>query len=165
MRIIEHYSNYQIDEFGNVYNKLGRRLKPDKNKKGYLRVYLYNDEHKRKGFMLHRLVAKTFIPNPNNLPQVNHKDGNKENNKVDNLEWCTCSENIKHSIDIGRHYIPNGKGENSAYHKLTQEQVNFIRKYYKFRDKNFNSVQLGKKFGVHKGTIMAIVNNINWKEK
>ncbi len=61
-----------------------------------MRVCLYNKEHIGKTIMVHRLVAKAFIPNPNNLPQVNHIDENKENNCVDNLEWVTSEENINH---------------------------------------------------------------------
>lgn len=165
MRIIRGYPNYKVDEYGNIYNKCGKCLKPNKNQKGYLRVYLYDNKYKRKGFAIHKLVANAFIPNPNNLPQVNHKDGNKENNDIANLEWCTGSENVKHAIAIGHHYIPHGKDENSTYHKLTQGQVDFIRKHYRFRDKNFNSKKLGEMFGVNKGTIMLVVNNKTWKEK
>ena len=54
-----------------------------------------------KNFKIHRLVANAFILNPNNLPQVNHVDGNKENNKVNNLEWCNCKDNMEHSYEIG----------------------------------------------------------------
>ena len=80
-------------------------------KNGYVYVYLYNNGV-YKNVRLHKLVAKTFIPNPNNLPQVNHKDGNKLNNHVKNLEWCTASENIKHAYKLGlmkNQYMKNNK--------------------------------------------------------
>lgn len=67
---------------------------------GYKFVCLRKNEN-NKNHMIHRLVAKAFIPNPNNLPCVNHKDGNKQNNNVSNLEWCTCSENLKHALRTG----------------------------------------------------------------
>ena len=70
------------------------------NRNGYVYVYLCNDG-KDINMRVHRLVAEAFIPNPNNLPQVNHKDGNKINNRVDNLEWCTASENIRHAYKNG----------------------------------------------------------------
>lgn len=97
---IPGFPNYRVDELGNVYNKKGLKLKPDVSKNGYLRVRLYNDTKKPKRFLVHRLVASAFIPNPNNLPQVNHIDRDKTNNNVNNLEWCTPLENLKHSSVI-----------------------------------------------------------------
>ena len=70
------------------------------NKTGYLRVHL-DFMGRRKFYLVHRLVAETFIPNPNNLPQVNHKDGNKLNNHYKNLEWATQVQNSQHSWDNG----------------------------------------------------------------
>ena len=67
----------------------------------YYRVPLTNKEHLKKYYLVHRLVAQAFIPNPNNLPQVNHKDGNKSNNCVNNLEWITREDNIKHAYKMG----------------------------------------------------------------
>lgn len=80
---------YQVSDLGRVKSvKRQLILKPMLTKKGYLSVALYKN-HSRKIKPIHRLVAQTFLSNPNNLPQVNHKDENKENNCVDNLEFCT----------------------------------------------------------------------------
>ena len=78
-------------------------LIPGKTVGGYLFVFL-SVNGKAKNRMIHRLVAETFIPNPNGLPEVNHIDGNKENNRVDNLEWCTRRDNLKHAVDNGLRY-------------------------------------------------------------
>lgn len=90
---------------------------------GYVYVQLCKDGD-CKNIRLHRLVAETFIPNPRNLPQVNHKDGNKENNCVNNLEWCTNQENVKHAYKIGL-----AKSKNKI--KVNQYDLNgkFIKQY------------------------------------
>ena len=88
---------YQISTLGNVKSlKTNKILTPTPHTKGYLKAQLMHDG-KRKMFYIHRLVAEAFLDNPNVLPQVNHKDGNRKNNAVDNLEWCSCQENIVHS--------------------------------------------------------------------
>lgn len=69
-------------------------------KTGYVEVAL-SFNHKMSYKLIHRLVAEAFIPNPDNLPQVNHKDGNKQNNQACNLEWVSCSDNIKHAVSSG----------------------------------------------------------------
>ena len=87
---------YEISDSGDVRNKLtGRIIKGDKNSSGYFRVCLYNKNHnpQKQRFFRHRLVAEHFIENPENLPEVNHKDHNLEHNYVSNLEWCTRTEN------------------------------------------------------------------------
>ena len=89
---------YEVSNFGNVrsmcYNHTGQTnvLKPRKNRTGYLQVNLYKDGQK-KTFKVHRLVAKAFVPNPLNLPQINHINECKLNNRADNLEWCDCRYN------------------------------------------------------------------------
>jgi len=75
-------------------------MKPSKHKDGYFMLVLTR-KYNRKLKYIHRLVAETFIPNLNNLLEVNHIDGNKQNNRVDNLEWCTRLENIKHIYKTG----------------------------------------------------------------
>lgn len=84
---------YYVDKYGVVYDHNGDRKKLTKSGVGYLTA---NIDGKRN--YVHRLVAEAFIPNPNNLPEVNHKDGNKTNNHVSNLEWCTRLDNVHHAI-------------------------------------------------------------------
>lgn len=118
--INEYYANikgfedlYQVSNYGTVksithrVNKDGCQLVKGKilspfvdRKNGYLCVNLSRGG-KYKIYRVHRLVAETFIPNPDHLPQVNHKDCNKMNNHIDNLEWCTQQENIRHAVRNG----------------------------------------------------------------
>ena len=89
--------DYYISDKGNFYSTFSKRcIKPQKDHKGY-----YYVEIGRKKYKIHRLVAKYFLPNPNNLPQVNHIDCDKSNNKVTNLEWVTNRENYEHALKMG----------------------------------------------------------------
>lgn len=99
---------YQITKSGKIRRnpatfKTGRRaefIKPYKNNKGYLCVHFWVNG-KMSGAQVHRLLAQTFIPNPNNLPEVNHIDGNPLNNSLNNLEWVTHQQNLKHAWETG----------------------------------------------------------------
>ena len=92
---------YMISDLGNIKSLYTNKiLKPSTDKFGYTRFSATKDK-KQKTLRTHRLVAEIFIPNPNNLSQVNHKDGNKLNNTVSNLEWCTDSENKLHAYKMG----------------------------------------------------------------
>lgn len=109
--VVGYEGLYKVSDRGNVFSvgrmslhgrKIGgRMLKPRHNKDGYLRVNLYNNG-KRKTKYIHRLVTEVFIPNPNNLPQVNHRDEDKTNNNVENLEWCTSKYNTNHGTRTER---------------------------------------------------------------
>jgi hypothetical protein len=99
---IKDYPNYTVTEDGLVYSLKSSKyisMLPNKNVQ-YLQVSLWKN-NRGKNFYVHRLVAEAFIPNPNNLPMVNHKDGNKLNNHVSNLEWVVSSENAQHAVDTG----------------------------------------------------------------
>lgn len=98
IEVLEKYPNYGVDKAGNVFSFYSnKRLKPIVDKYGYLIVTVYN-KGTRKNVKIHRLVAETFLNNPFHKPHVNHKDGDKQNNSVDNLEWCTAIENTQHAI-------------------------------------------------------------------
>lgn len=95
-------NSYIVSRDGTVTDLRGIPLKQYKEKNGYMRVWVRQDGHRKK-MSVHRLVAIAFIPNPENKPCVNHIDGNKNNNNVNNLEWCTFSENETHShVSLGK---------------------------------------------------------------
>ena len=97
---------YKISNWGRLksyaQNKTGKISCGSPQKKGYLAVTLYDNKGNRQTYKIHRLVAEAFIPNPNNYPQVNHKDENKNNNHVSNLEWCTNEYNYHYGTRTQR---------------------------------------------------------------
>lgn len=116
--------------------------------KGYIRYPLKKDG-KLKWISFHRLIAKTFIPNPLNLPDVNHIDGDKFNNNVENLEWVTKRQNAKHAMDTGLAKV-----------KLNQEKANEIRKL--FSETIISRKDLAAKYGVDIKTIKDILVKKTW---
>ena len=142
--------DYEITRDGKVINKhTGHTLAPQPNGKGYLRVSIG-----KKLMFIHRLVAEKYIPNPENKPQVNHKDGNKLNNCVDNLEWVTNQENRNHAVDNDLQVT----GEKCSWAKLTEENVKEIR-----ANPGYENEYWARKFKVSRGTINDVVNYRTWK--
>jgi hypothetical protein len=159
---IEGYKNrYKISTYGNVKSFVGKSIKTMKhspNSKGYGFVELcYNGGSVTKA--VHRLVAETFLKRDNKYLQVNHKDGNKLNNNINNLEWVTARENIIHSYKNNlKKNIWRPQGIKHPKAKLTDNQVISIRKEY-----NNNREYLSKKYGVSLASISLIINERTWK--
>ncbi|HDV4621062.1 TPA: HNH endonuclease, partial [Bacillus anthracis] len=126
---------------------------------GYIQIDLTKN-NKKKTFRVHRLVAVHFLPNPENKPEVNHEDGNKENNNVGNLKWVTPKENMNHAYKFG---LSKGmKGESNPSVKLKEEDVVYIKNNFKSFDKEFGAKALGKKFGVSGSHISGIISGDKW---
>lgn len=157
---IKGFEDYQITKSGKIFSKLTKKyLKYDITKQGYCRVKLMD---RRLGKIVnqsvHRLVAIQFIPNPGNLPQINHINGDKKNNSIYNLEWCTSEYNIRHARETRLFKIE----EDSPTAKLTKEQVIFIHWMSKVR--GFNCKTLSRMFGVSDATIGNIIKGKRWSE-
>lgn len=160
-RIINEYNNYEVSSFGRVRNikrnfilKPSLQVMPDGYKR--LRVNLYfKGGHKQ--FKVHRLVAKVFIPNPNNKPIINHIDNNSLNNNIENLEWCTNEENLKHSARQGR----LNRGENNARSILKEHEVLNIRNNPPRTLEQ--KIIIAKKYGIKVNSLRAIIRGVNWK--
>lgn len=161
---IKNYEQlYEVSSFGNVRNSQNKTLKTKSiNSNGYYRVDLWQN-NKVKRLFIHRLVAEAFVPNPNNLPCVNHIDMDKKNNNVSNLEWCTQKENMEFAslfsdnfkkrnrpviqYDLDNNYLKEYKTikEASEINKISKSNIcancNGIRKQaggYVWRYKNAN---------------------------
>ncbi len=125
-------TRYLINESGNIISlKYEQLLSPSVNTCGYYMVIIFAHNDIDKSFKeyncsLARLVAQTFISNPDNKPYINHKDGNKLNNHVSNLEWVTPSENTKHAYDIGLMTVKQRSGENNGSHIYKNNQIHKV---------------------------------------
>lgn len=143
--------DYEITKEGDIINLRwgGRKVKPQPNGKGYLRVHIAG-----KMYFVHRLVAEKYVPNPDNKPQVNHKDGNKLNNCANNLEWVSNQENRNHAVENKLQVY----GEKCSYAKLTWAGVNYIREH-----KELSNIELAKMFNVSRSTIVDVRRFRSWK--
>lgn len=160
---IEGYEGrYQVSNYGRAKSLIGNEkiLKPGRGSGRnfkYRTIRLYKDTV---GITktLHRIVAKTFIPNPENKPQINHKDANPSNNCVTNLEWCTGFENMKHADEMG--LIPRVCGESHPNSKLSDNGVSHILK--KLSD-GFSTYQIAAEYNVTQSIISDINLGVAWK--
>lgn len=160
--IPEYEGMYQVSNFGRIrsvdrIDNIGRKQKGQIIKSlshdlGYQRVKLSKDG-KLKNYLVHRLVAQAFLMLKGKAGEVNHKDGNKQNNHVDNLEWVTRSDNILHAFRTG-----------ITVRKLDVEAVNFIRRNYKRNHKKYGAIPLAERFGVTPQTIHNVMANRNHKD-
>lgn len=142
-------------------NNEGRLLKQRTDAFGYKFVFLSKNGKKKRG-SVHRLVAMAFIPNPENLPQVNHKDEVRDHNDINNLEWCSILYNNRYGNRRAKS-SESSKGEKNGRAILTEEQVLEIRKSYIPGDKNYCKRKLAEKYGVSYETITRIVCGTLWK--
>ena len=174
-------THYQIGSCGNIRNKNNGRINVpfDRNRTGYVRAILFNGCGQRKRYFVHRLVAEGFIPNPDNKPHVNHIDGDKTNNCVENLEWVTRSENMQHAYytlkrkigfahGFGSCDVVWNKGRSDLKHirpEIYKKAAETRNKKLEKRDRDIVSlfeegktvIQIAKMYNVDRNTIYAIL--------
>jgi hypothetical protein len=154
MKIIESFPNYRISCEGAIESiKTGKKIKSRLDKDGYCVVNLYRD-FKMKTVKVHRLVAAAYRKNTNNLPLVNHKNGIKSDNHINNLEWCTNGDNMKHAYKNG--LIEKCFGEDHSHPKITNEIV------YKIRSSNKTGRDLAREFNISESNVSLIKNKKAW---
>ena len=155
-KIQDYEGLYEVSNLGRVRDYKNKIKPMYKNNKGYLCLSLF---YKGKTYhpTIHRLVAKAFIQNPNNYSQVNHKDCNKSNNTIDNLEWC----NQRYNYDEGMKTFQYSKNENHFYSKLKNSDIPMIYNLYKL---GFTRVTVSRIFGINPSSLEAIEKGISYRE-
>jgi hypothetical protein len=149
---------YQISNYGNIkrIKSRGRFLKGSVTNKGYRMVVLTKEKKERRIFV-HRIIAQAFIPNPDNYPIVNHKNAQKEDNSISNLEWTTIALNNKHAGSLG---LMSRRGEKHYRSKLNNNQVREIRQLYKLG--KVEQKDLAEIYKVSTSTIGNIITRYRW---
>lgn len=166
--IIGYEGLYAVTESGKIWgypkphrystigkNTKGRFLKPWLIGHGYETVSLYK-EHKDKKFLVHRLIGSAYIPNPQNLREINHKNGNRLDNRVTNLEWVSSKENKAHAWKNGMY---THSGENHYLAKLNPKKVRQIRQLHQ---KGMNGMKIAKLMKISFGTAYGVLRGRSW---
>ena len=136
-------------------------IKPRIRKTGYVTVGLYRSEDdSKKEHFIHKLMLQTFVPNPENKLEGNHKNGIKTDNSLENLEWCTRAENNRHAIDTGLLVAPKGIYVHNA--KFTEHQIRLIKRFYR-RYPNANQRKVSKKMNICYKQLNKILKGGSWK--
>lgn len=143
---IPGYPEYNLLSNGSIWSKRKKCFLKTVNHRGYKNVGLYNEE-KKETCRVNRLVAQAFIPNPLNLPEVNHLDGDKSNNNDWNLEWCTHAENMEHA---GNHGL--------MFKKLNKRQMLLLK--IEYQNSKITQKELALKYGVSQSRINTIINDV-----
>lgn len=155
MMWIDISENYEASSDGHIRNKKTQRiLREFVGRDGYLRT-----QFDGKTRTVHRVIASAFIPVVPGKDYVNHMDGNKQNNNVSNLEWCTFSENLRHAYAAG---LKTSRGIHNGRHRLSEDDVSYIRKNYIPRDPTYGGKAMASRFGVAHQTISAVAKGQNW---
>ena len=158
-RDIPEHKNYSISNKGRVWSKKRDKfLIPSVNSSNYKKVVLNG-----KNCYVHRLVAQTFCPNPNELKEVNHIDGNKWNNNYVNLEWVSKSENAKHAFDLGLRTVSGYTRYKVAHsaHRFTSDEIEEIKQLYY---DGMSKQEIANKFNCYSSTICNIINGKTYRE-
>jgi hypothetical protein len=156
--VVGYEGLYSITKDGRVWSETrGMWRSIYKNNGGYKCVVLCK-QGKYKGFLVHRLIAKAFIPNPQKLPHINHKNGVKLDNSITNLEWVTPAQNMQHARENLGFWPPNG--EKSGASKLQNEHIRIIRQLH---EDGLSLSQIGKRFDTCNQNVWHIVKRKTWK--
>lgn len=158
---LDFAKDYFVTKNGEIFSSKRGNIKKlstnvDRKANNYVRVNIVCSDGIKRKYLVHRLVAHVFIPNPDNLPEVNHKDGNKLNNSVDNLEWVTRKDNIKHAHALK---LRDNTGEGNPRVILSDQEVLDI--YNSCLD-GARVCDLADKYGVSRPTISDIKAKRNW---
>lgn len=162
-RPISFAEGYLISNYGRVKSlrkEQERILKLSHTKDGYVKCGITIKGSSCR-FRVNRLVAEAFIPNPENKPTVNHIDGNKYNNRADNLEWATKSEQMKHAYKMGLKKPMRGTLQPRS--RLSETDIKWIREHYKAHDKEFGMNALAEKFNVSGCCIKRAVKGTTYR--
>lgn len=162
--VVGYEEYFQVSNTGKIFSKRSNKeLKLHTNKKGYkvFATKFGGREGGNKAFRVHILVAQSFIDNPENKPTVNHIDGNKSNNHVDNLEWATNKEQMEHAVENGLNNF--NEGVDCYNSRFTEDDIKYIRNIHIPRHPLYSARALARQFDVHHSVIGEIVRNVTYK--
>ena len=146
--LVNGRKDYLVNANGEITGPSGKALKPARRGGGYLYV-----NTSPKNVYVHRAVAEAFVPNPHNLPEVNHIDGNKENNRASNLEWVTRRSNVIHQVDNGLH----------CKVRLCPYTVRYLRTMYLPGDRDWGVSAIARRLGMSKAAIGLMLQGATWR--